>query len=53
MNPPQQRVLHHCTAINIKGASYRLKERKEFIRRKQLTFVVPRQVGAESKKLYQ
>ena len=53
MNPPQQRVLHHCTAINIKGASYRLKERKEFIRRKQLTFVAPRQVGAESKKLYQ
>ena len=35
MNPPRQRVLHHCTAINIKGASYRLKERKDFMRRKQ------------------
>ncbi len=29
------RVLHHCTVINIKGESYRLKERKEFMRRKQ------------------
>lgn len=26
------RVLHHCTVINIKGESYRLKERKEFMR---------------------
>lgn len=25
------RILHHCTVINIKGESYRLKERKEFI----------------------
>ena len=23
------RILHHCTTINIKGESYRLKERKE------------------------
>ena len=30
------RVLHHCTVINIKGESYRLKERKEFMRQKQL-----------------
>ena len=29
------RVLHHCTVINIKGDSYRLKERKEFMRQKQ------------------
>lgn len=26
------RVLHHCTVINIEGESYRLKEHKEFIR---------------------
>ncbi len=26
------RVLHHCTVINIEGESYRQKERKEFIR---------------------
>lgn len=31
----QDRVLHHCTVINIKGESYRLKERKEFMRQKQ------------------
>jgi DNA replication protein DnaC len=29
------RILHHCTVINIKGESYRLKERKEFMRQKQ------------------
>mgnify|MGYP002509843408 CR=1 FL=1 len=29
------RVLHHCTVINIKGESYRLKGRKEFMRQKQ------------------
>lgn len=29
------RVLHHCTVINIKGESYRLKEPKEFMRQKQ------------------
>ena len=29
------RVLHHCTVANIKGESYRLKERKEFMRQKQ------------------
>ena len=29
------RVLHHCTVINIKGESYRLKERKEFMHLKQ------------------
>ena len=29
------RVLHHCTVINIKGKSYRLKERKEFMKQKQ------------------
>lgn len=29
------RVLHHCTVINIKGESYRLNERKEFTRQKQ------------------
>ena len=28
-------VLHHCTVINIKGESYRLKERKEFMKQKQ------------------
>jgi DNA replication protein DnaC len=26
------RILHHCTVINIKGDSYRLKERKEFLK---------------------
>ena len=26
------RILHRCTVINIKGKSYRLKERKEFMR---------------------
>lgn len=32
------RVLHHCTVIHIKGESYRLKERKEFMKQKiQLT----------------
>jgi len=29
------RVLHHCTVINIKGESYRLKERKERMKQKQ------------------
>jgi DNA replication protein DnaC len=29
------RVLHHCTVVNIRGESYRLKERKEFIQKKQ------------------
>ena len=29
------RVLHHCTVINIKGESYRLKERKEQLKQKQ------------------
>ena len=28
------RVLHHCSAIHIKGESYRLKERKEFLKQK-------------------
>lgn len=30
------RILHHCTVINIKGESYRLKERKEFMKQKHL-----------------
>ncbi len=29
------RVMHHCTVINIKGESYRLKERKELMKQKQ------------------
>jgi DNA replication protein DnaC len=29
------RVLHHCSVVNIKGESYRLKERKEHMRQKQ------------------
>ncbi len=29
------RVLHHATVINIKGESYRLKERKEYMKQKQ------------------
>ena len=29
------RLLHHCTVVNIKGESYRLKERKEFMRQKE------------------
>jgi len=29
------RVLHHCAVINIKGESYRLKERKEYMKQKQ------------------
>ena len=29
------RVLHHCTVVNIKGESYRLKERKEYMKQKQ------------------
>ncbi len=29
------RVLHHCTVVNIKGESYRLKERKEFMKQRQ------------------
>lgn len=29
------RILHHCTVINIKGESYRLKERKEFMKAKE------------------
>lgn len=29
------RVLHHCTVVNIKGDSYRLKERKEYMKQKQ------------------
>jgi len=28
-------VLHHCTVVNIKGESYRLKERKEYMKQKQ------------------
>jgi len=31
------RVLHHCTVINIKGESYRLKERKEHMKQRQHT----------------
>jgi len=30
------RVLHHCTVIHIKGDSYRLKERKEFMKQKAI-----------------
>jgi len=30
------RVLHHATVVNIKGESYRLKERKEYMKQKQL-----------------
>lgn len=30
------RALHHSTVLNIKGESYRLKERKEFMKQKQL-----------------
>jgi len=29
------RTLHHATVINIKGESYRLKERREFMKQKQ------------------
>jgi len=29
------RLLHHCTVVNIKGESYRLKERKEYMRQKE------------------
>jgi len=29
------RVLHHATVINIKGESYRLKERKKYMKQKQ------------------
>jgi DNA replication protein DnaC len=29
------RILHHCSVINIKGDSYRLKERKEFMKQKE------------------
>jgi DNA replication protein DnaC len=32
------RVLHHCTVVNIKGESYRLKERKEHMKQKQHIF---------------
>ena len=28
-------ILHHCNVINIKGESYRLKERKEFMKQKE------------------
>ena len=30
------RILHHCTVVNIKGESYRLKERKEFMKSKDI-----------------
>ena len=29
------RVLHHCTVVNIRGESYRLKERKDFMQKKK------------------
>jgi DNA replication protein DnaC len=29
------RILHHCTVVNIKGESYRLKERKEYMKKKE------------------
>ena len=32
------RILHHCQVVSIKGESYRLKERKEVMKQKQLTF---------------
>ena len=32
------RILHHCTVVNIKGQSYRLKERKEFMTNKEKVF---------------
>jgi len=31
------RILHHCTVVSIKGESYRLKERKEFMKSKEKT----------------
>ena len=34
------RILHHCTVINIKGESYRLKERKELMKQRDKTFNV-------------
>ena len=44
------RVLHHCTVINIKGESYRLKERKEFMRREgdEDNGQLPNVTGADS-----
>jgi DNA replication protein DnaC len=39
------RVLHHCTVINIKGESYRLKERKEYRKPKTQTALRHVQVG--------
>ncbi len=32
------RILHNCTVVNIKGQSYRLKERKEFMTNKEKVF---------------
>lgn len=29
------RILHHCNVVSIKGESYRLKERKEYMKKKQ------------------
>ena len=29
------RLLHYCTVVNIKGESYQLKERKEYMKQKQ------------------
>lgn len=35
------RVLHHCTVVNIKGESYRLKARKEYMKQKQYIVNTP------------
>lgn len=33
------RVLHHATVVNTKGESYRLKERKEYMRQNSLSLI--------------
>lgn len=32
------RILHHCNVVSIKGESYRLKERKEFMKQKEKVY---------------
>lgn len=39
------RILHHCTVVNIKGESYRLKERKELMKQREKSFNVLLETG--------
>ncbi|MEE9214130.1 MAG: hypothetical protein V3U54_04930 [Thermodesulfobacteriota bacterium] len=45
-------MLHHCTVINIKGESYRLKERKKIFGKPVLRSTNTKDEHAEVKKFF-